>query len=90
MEIIKSILALISSFFQSKKAESVIKAKEVSITETAIVETIRATENAVALEQKIKLETELHNLEQQQKVVTETQSKKPINEQLDEQFGSNE
>lgn len=90
MEFVKLLLNLITSFFQNSTAKT---KKEVTLADAesnSVVQTIRATENAKAVEQQIKAQqaadaaVEKHNKE------VKKAEQKSLDEQLDDQFGSDE
>ncbi|MGZ8924329.1 MAG: hypothetical protein ACXW2E_00465 [Nitrososphaeraceae archaeon] len=83
---IELIISLITSFFQHSTQEKKEDIKLADATETAIVEKIRATENAVAIEQLSKTEDALHEVNAKHK--KERTNAKSNNESDDLQFGS--
>lgn len=86
MEIIKSIINLLLSFFQHKhqvaKNESDLAAK----TEEAVVEKIRASENAAAVQQRQRTDEALVKLDQKHKEERDEAKADPKAD--DNQFGS--
>lgn len=90
MELLKSILTLITSFFQSKTAKSKEEVTLADKTEEATVEKIRASENAKVVQQQQETQKALDDLHVKQTEKKVEESKKPLDEQLDNQFGSDE
>ena len=87
MELIKSIIALITSFFQSKTASTKKEETLADVTKTATTETIRADANEDAINQKQHIENAVENLASVQKQKQQKESKKSIDDQFDDQFG---
>lgn len=87
MDLLKSLIELITSFFKNSTAK---KKEELSLatkTEIAVVETIRATENAVAVQQQQRTQEAVTSVKEQQRAESKKQSTLPLEEQLDNQFG---
>lgn len=90
MEFLKLLFKMVTSFFQSKAANT---KKEVSLAdakEQAVVESIRASENAQAVQQHAKTQKALDEVNEQHKKEREAAKQKSIDEQLDDRFGSDE
>ena len=92
MELVKKILELLIAFFGKGKAEKEIELhkeikqqKQEDEKEIAIVQEIRATENAHALEQQEKTQEALAEVQEKQK---KERKKKRSKKTDDEQFGS--
>lgn len=77
MELIKAIIALVTSFFQNKTAATVKEVKLADAQTAAVVETIRASENAVAVQQHIKTQEALEVLDIKQKKERDDAKKDP-------------
>jgi predicted phage-related endonuclease len=90
MELLKKLLDLVKSWFENKTAKTKEDITLADKTEEATVEKIRATANAKALENQQILEQNLAKLHEEQKVKELEEEKKPIEEQLDNQFGKGE
>lgn len=90
MEFFKSLLALLTSFLQNLTQKKKVDIKLADATETAVVEKIRATENAVAVEQQQKTQEALDEVRAQHKEKRVEQSKKSLDKQLDDQFGDDQ
>lgn len=85
MEIIKAILALITSFFENSTQKKKEELKLADETETAVVQTIRASSNATAVQQQEKISEKLEVLEVLQKAERKKVKETPDD---DAQFGS--
>ena len=90
MELVKLLLSLITSFFQNSTAKKVEEVKLADKTEEATVEKIKSSENATAIQTTQKIQEALDEVDQQQKQHRIDESKKTLDEQLDDQFGSSE
>jgi len=90
MELLKALLALITSFFQSKTAKSKEEISLADKTEEAVVEKMRATQNAEALAQQQKIDQSLAQLDKKQKEELRIQEQKTLDEQLNDQFGKDQ
>lgn len=90
MELLKKLLDLLTSWFQNKTAKTKEEITLADKTEEATVEKIRATANAKALETQQILEQNLAKLREEQKAKQVEEEKKPLDEQLDDQFGKSE
>lgn len=90
MDLITSIIALITSFFQHSTAKKVEEVKLADKTEQAVVETIRASGNATVLQQQQTTQEALEKVRENQKEERKNQSKKTLDDQLDDAFGSDE
>lgn len=77
MELIKAIIALVTSFFQNKTVTTVKEVKLADAQTAAVVETIRASENAVAVQQNIKTQEALEVLDIKQKKERDDAKKDP-------------
>ena len=77
MELVKAILALITSFFQSKTSETVKEVKIADAVETAVVQKIAAAENAVAVQQTVKTNEALEKVDVKHKQEREDAKKDP-------------
>lgn len=88
MEILKLILNIILSFFQNSAAKKTEDVKLADITEKAVVEEIRATENVNAIQHTQKIQAALDILDAKQKEIRVHESNKSLNTQLDDQFGN--
>lgn len=88
--LIKSLFELITSFFANSTAT---KKKEVvlaEVTEKAVVEEIRATTNAVVVEQVVKTAKAVAKVRKTAQKRKAASSKKPLDEQLDDQFSQDQ
>ncbi len=88
MEIFKAILALITSFFQHSTIQAT---KEVKLSEAetnATIETIRASENAKVVQLQQAAQEDLVELRATQEANRVKQISKSLDEQIDEQLGS--
>lgn len=90
MEIVKAILAFITSLLNRSTAKSVEEVKLADKTEQAVVETIRATQNAEAVQQHQKTAEAVQEVREKQKQERVEAAKKPLDEQLDDAFGQDE
>ena len=90
MELIKALIALVTSFFQNSTAKKKEEVKLADVTEKAVVENIRATANAEAVQQTQKTQEALEELHVKQKEERIEQTKKSLDDQLDNAFGSDE
>lgn len=88
MEIFKAILALITSFFQRSTIQTTKEVKLADAEVSASVETIRANENAKVVQQQQATQEALVELRVKQEVTKVEQSSKSLDEQIDEQLGS--
>jgi hypothetical protein len=86
MELVKAIIALITSFFNNSTQAKKEDIKLADAVEEVTIEKIRATENAVAIEQTKKTQEALETLKtkQQEENIDAEQDPKAI----DDQFGS--
>jgi hypothetical protein len=85
MEYVKLILQFLTSFFQNSTQKKKEEVKLADATEIAVVEKIRATENAQAVKQHAKVEDALVEIREIHK---EERAKAKIKPNDDEQFGS--
>ena len=90
MEIFKSILALITSFFKSKTAQTTADVKLANAVETSTVETIAATSNATAVQAEQTASIAVQNLAKQQEVERKVVNAQPLSKRVDDQFGSDQ
>ena len=90
MELIKKIITLITSFFQNSTAKKKEDISLAEVTETAVVETIRATQNSAVIQQKENVEIKLKALQTKQKEEAKKEEVKSVDEQFDEQFGQDQ
>jgi hypothetical protein len=88
MDWLKSLMALLTSFFQNSTTKKVEEVKLAEVTEKAVVESIRASSNAQAVEQTIAVSKAVHDVEVAQTNQLAKEKVKPLNVQLDDQFGS--
>lgn len=89
MDWLKSLIALITSFLQNSTTKKVEELKLATVTEKAVVESIRASSNAQAVEQIVNVTQAVHEVEVAQTKQLAKETVKPLNVQLDDQFGSN-
>lgn len=87
MELIKALLALITSFFQNSTAKKKEEVSLTDVTEKAVVEEIRASTNARVVQQQQQTNKELDILHTNQQESKRKSDKKTLDEQLDDQFG---
>lgn len=90
MELLKKLLDLLTSWFQNKTANTKEEITLADKTEEATVQKIKATANAMAVDNQQILEHNLAQLRKEQKAKQVEDEKKPLDEQLDEQFGKSE
>lgn len=86
MELIKAIIALITSFFQNSTQKKKQEVKLADAVEVAVVEKIRATENAKAVEQQVVIREALEELNKTHR--EEREHAKTDANADDSQFGS--
>lgn len=87
MELLKTILTLVLSFFQNSTAKKREEAAMVSTIEKAVVQEIRASSNAEAIVQQQETQKaleEVREIHHQEKL---TLDKKELNHQIDDVFG---
>lgn len=90
LNLIKSLFELIASFFANSTAA---KKKEVvlaEVTEKAVVEEIRATTNAVVVDQVVKTAKAVAKVRKVAQKRKAASAKKPLDEQLDDQFSQDQ
>jgi len=87
MELLKKLLDLLTSWFQNKTAKTKEEITLADKTEEATVEKIKATANAIAVDNQQILEHNLAKLREEQKAKQLEEEKKSLEEQLDNQFG---
>lgn len=88
MEFIKAIINLITSFFQKSTVETKKEVKLADAESTAVVEQMRASENATAVQQQQKAQEAVEQVYSQQEQARVKEQTKSLDEQLDDQFGS--
>lgn len=87
MELLKTILALVASFFQNSIAKKKEDVAMVSTIEKAVVEEIRASANAEVIVQQQETQQaleEVRELHHQEKLILD---KKELDQQIDDVFG---
>jgi hypothetical protein len=77
MELVKALIALLTSFFQSKTVGTVEDIKIADARETAVVSKIAAAENAVAVQQTVKTKEALSKIEVKHKQEREDAKQDP-------------
>jgi DNA gyrase/topoisomerase IV subunit B len=90
MEIVKAILSFLTSFFQSKTAQTKADVKLADAETTAVVETIAASSNATAVQTNQKASDAVQELVVKQEEVRKAEKKKPIKKRINDQFGSDQ
>lgn len=86
MDFIKAIIALITSFFNRSTAKTVEEVKLADAQTKSTIETIRANENAAAVQQQQKTQEALQDLQQKHEEEREHAKANPNAD--DDQFGS--
>ena len=90
MEIIKAILALITSFFQRSTIQTTKEVKLADAETSATIETIRANENATAVQAQQKAGQSVQELAQQQAEERKQANSTPLSKRINDQFGSDQ
>jgi hypothetical protein len=87
MELIKLIINLITSFFQHKTEVVKQENKVADEKEEVIVQTIRANTNAQVVEQIAETQEAVAKVEEKQTKENVVRKKKPLKDQVNDQFG---
>lgn len=90
MEWVKLILNFITSFFNNSTQKKIEEVKLADATTTAVIETIRANENVIAVQQQEKIQEQLDELQVVQKKERKNAKTKPIRDRVNDQFGSDQ
>ncbi len=90
MELIKTILNFLTSFFQNRTAASKKEVKLADAETKAVIETIRATENAKAVDHQQLVQDQLADLRVEQEKERVKVKKKSLRKRIDDQFGSDQ
>ena len=90
MDLIKAIISLLTSFFNNSAVKKKEELSLVEVNEKAVVEEIRATSNAAATEQLTKMNENLAKMKKQYKKKQAEDSKKSLDEQIDDQFSKDD
>ncbi len=90
MEWVKLILNFITSFFNNSTQKKKEEVKLADATTTAVIETIRANENVIAVQQQEKIQEQLEELQVVQKKERKNAKAKPIRDRVNDQFGSDQ
>lgn len=88
MDFIKAIINLISSWFQRSTVQTKKEVKLADAETKAVVETIRASENATAVQQQEKVQQAIKQVQAAQTQIKHEQDQQSIDERIDSQFGS--
>lgn len=87
MEIIKAIINLITSWFQKSTVETKKEVKLADAETKAVIETIRANENAKAVKQQERVQEAIKEVHTKYEEEGRKQQDMSIDDQLDDQFG---
>ena len=90
LDLLKSIITLITGYFTNKTVRTETENKIADVTKQAILEEVRADNNAVVVEQIIKTDALVSKVKTDFKIQNDIDNIKPLDTQLDEVFGNDE
>lgn len=86
MELIKALLALITSFFNKSTVQTQKEVKLADAQTEAVINEIKATENVKAVQQQEEVQEVLEVVQKRQQEEKHEEAKKPLDVQLDDMF----